>query len=333
MPGAVNLLLLVAWERINRVARSFVVRSQSGQRHETNGLRLAFSMLVEKITSRQNPLVKRFRRVRAGTEHHLLFLEGVRLIEDAIKAGVRFESIAFTSALEATDRGLALMDTLQNVPCRGAHVSPQVMEGIADTESPQGVAAIISRPHFEVEDVFEARPQLVVIADQLQDPGNLGSLIRTAEAAGATGLITTRYTVDPFNHKALRASMGGALRLPVAIGVPAREVAELCNERGVKLIASRAARPEPRNTIEDAALLETVRTYTDVDFNRPIGLILGREASGVSEDVASHADEFIHIPMAEGVESLNVAAAGAIILYEVARQRGFKSRTTGKEME
>ncbi|HWP43635.1 MAG TPA: RNA methyltransferase substrate-binding domain-containing protein, partial [Blastocatellia bacterium] len=140
-------------------------------------------MLVERITSRQNPLIKRFRRVRAGDERHLVFIEGVRLVEEALGAGVHFESIAYTSAIEASERGLALMDTLQHVSCRGAHVSRQVMDYIADTESPQGIAAIVSRPHYEMADVLARAPQLVVIADRLQDPGNLGAIIRTAEAA------------------------------------------------------------------------------------------------------------------------------------------------------
>src|SRR3982750_1579018 len=122
-------------------------------------------MLVEKITSRQNPLVKRFRRVRTGSERHHVFIEGVRLIEDALRAGAHFESVAYTPALEASERGLRLLDALQSVPCRGAHVSKQVMEAIADTENPQGVAAIVSRPYFDLEDVFARAPQIIVIAD------------------------------------------------------------------------------------------------------------------------------------------------------------------------
>src|SRR4051812_19203788 len=112
-------------------------------------------MLIEKITSRQNPLVKRFRRVRAGSERHHIFLEGVRLIEDALKTGAHFETVAFTSALEANELGLGLLTALESVPCRGAHVSKQVMEAIAETETPQGVAAIVSRPYFELRDLFE----------------------------------------------------------------------------------------------------------------------------------------------------------------------------------
>ncbi|HKP14209.1 MAG TPA: RNA methyltransferase, partial [Blastocatellia bacterium] len=172
-------------------------------------------MLVEKITSRQNPLVKRFRRVRAGSERYHVFLEGVRLIEDALAAGVRFETVAFTSLVETSERGMRLLDELQKVPCRGAHVPPQVMQAIADTESPQGIAAIVNRPYHDLADLFAERPTLLVIADGLQDPGNLGTIIRTAEAANADGLVATRDTVDPFNQKALRASMGSALRLPV----------------------------------------------------------------------------------------------------------------------
>ncbi|HXD52166.1 MAG TPA: RNA methyltransferase, partial [Burkholderiales bacterium] len=222
-------------------------------------------MLVEKITSRQNPLVKRFRRVRAGSEHHYIFLEGVRLIEDAIEAGAHFETIAFTSSLEISERGLQLLDNLQKIPCRGAHVPPQVMEAIADTESPQGVAAIVSRPFYELAELFAARPTLVVIADGLQDPGNLGTIIRTAEAAGAGGVVTTRDTVDPFNQKALRASMGSALRLPIVTDANCAEALKLCRASGITLIGTRAS-PSRKPMIEDAARAEKTRAYTDADL-------------------------------------------------------------------
>jgi len=281
-------------------------------------------MLVEKITSRQNPLVKRFRRVRAGSERHHVFIEGVRLIEDALSANAHFETVAFTAALEVNDRGIALLDALRNVPCRGAHVSKQVMEAIADTESPQGVAAIVSRPYFELEELFARKPKMIVVADQLQDPGNLGTIIRTAEGAGADGLITTRYTVDPFNHKALRASMGSALRLPIITDALRSDVAKLCREQKIKLVASRTASDLPQAAIEDAARTESIRRYTDADLTVPLALILGKEASGISKDTAAEADEFVYIPMAEGIESLNVSAAAAILLYEAARQRRFK---------
>lgn len=280
-------------------------------------------MLVEKITSRQNPLVKRFRFLRAGGERHHVLLEGVRLIEDALRAGAHFETVAFSAQLESTERGLALLDKLQQVPCRGAYVSKQVMDAIADTESPQGVAAIVSRPHFEVADVIARAPQLLIIADEMQDPGNLGTIIRTAEAAGATGLITTRFTVDPFNHKALRASMGSALRFPIATDVARSEVFDLCREHGIKIIALESSPPGPLTVIEDGEVTGAMQIYTDAKLTGPVALVCGREASGIANLAAAAADALVHIPMADGVESLNVSAAAAILLYEAARQRGF----------
>lgn len=280
-------------------------------------------MLVEKITSRQNPLVKRFRRVRAGGERHHIFLEGVRLIEDALGAGAHFETVAFTSALETSERGLRLMDELQKIPCRGAHVPPQVMQAIADTESPQGIAAIVSRPFYELADRFAARPTLLVIADGLQDPGNLGTVIRTAEAAGADLLVTTRDTVDPFNQKALRASMGSALRLAIVTDASRAEIVQLCREHSLTLVGTRTSPARKPVMIEDAARAEKTRAYTDADLTVPLAFILGREASGIAEEAAADADQFVYIPMSEPIESLNVSAAAAILLYEAARQRQF----------
>ena len=281
-------------------------------------------MLVEKITSRQNPLVKRFRRVRAGSERQHIFLEGVRLIEDAINASARFESVAFTAALEASERGSILLDALRRVPCRGALVSKQVMEAIADTETPQGVVAIVSRPYAELDGLFAASPDLLVIADELQDPGNIGAIIRTAEAAGASGLITTRYTVDPFGDKSIRASMGSALRLPIVTDAKREDIAARCREHNIKIIASTVDPPRAQGIIEDVARAEIVRLCSAVDMTVPFALIVGREATGVSATAGREADEFVHIPMATGVESLNVAAATAMLLYEAARQRGFR---------
>lgn len=280
-------------------------------------------MLVERITSKQNPLLKRFRRVRIGDERHLVFIEGIRLIEDALRAGVHFESVAYSLALEATERGAQLQDDLLHVPCRGAMVPQQILDYIADTESPQGIVALVSRPHHELTDVFNDDVPLLIIADELQNPGNIGNIIRTAEAAGASGLLTLRHTVDPFNMKALRASMGSAFRLPVVTDVKREEALALCKERGIKIVASRLP-AKARGVLEDAAIVAKESRYTEADLTAPMAIVLGREASGISEDIAAAADLFVHIPMAEGIESLNVAAAATILLYEAARQRNFQ---------
>src|SRR5262245_21150275 len=130
-------------------------------------------MLVEKIVSKQNPLVKRFRRVRLGSEPHHVFIEGSRLIDDALRAGVHFESVAFTPTFEASERGGQLIEEFKQVHCRGAVITQPILEAIADTESPQGIVAIVSRPYYELADLFTEATPLLVIADGLQDPGNL----------------------------------------------------------------------------------------------------------------------------------------------------------------
>ena len=198
------------------------------------------------------------------------------------------------------------------------------MEAIADTKTPQGVAAIVSRPYIELDDLFAGSPDLLVVADGLQDPGNLGTIIRTAEAAGASGLITTRYTVDAFSDKAIRASMGSALRLPVVTGAKRPDIVAHCREHKIKLIASRPMTAGAQRVIEDAARADAVRLCFEVDMTVSIALIVGSEAAGISQSAELEADELVHIPMADGVESLNVAAAAAMLLYEAARQRGFR---------
>jgi TrmH family RNA methyltransferase len=275
-------------------------------------------VLVEKITSRQNPLVKRFRRIRDGAERHYVFLEGIRLIEEALDAGAHFESVAYTPDVESSERGPALLKSLRGVQCRGALVSKQVMDAIADTESPQGVVAVVSRPYYEPADVFRNKPQLIVVADQLQDPGNIGAIVRTAEAMGATSLVTTRKTVDPFNRKALRASMGSALRLPVATDVAPPEVVRLCREHKIQIVTAQPLRAGPRASASKPCD-KAMRTG-------PVALVVCREGGAVASDVLAGADSFAHIPMKPGVDSLNVAAAAAVLLYEAARQRKFKFR-------
>jgi TrmH family RNA methyltransferase len=197
------------------------------------------------------------------------------------------------------------------------------MKAISGTETPQGVAAIVSRPYIELDDLFSGIPNLLVIADELQDPGNIGAIIRTAEAAGANGLITTRYTVDPFSEKSIRASMGSALRLPIVTDAKGEDIVARCRQKKIKIVSSS---PEPSRgpVLEDVAKAQIIRVCSEVDMTVPIAFIVGREATGVSAATAVQADEFAHIPMAKGVESLNVAAAAAILLYEAARQRGFR---------
>lgn len=265
-------------------------------------------MIIDKVTSRQNPLVKRFRSVRQGRERHLILIEGVRLMEEAVAAGLHFEIIAYSERLHNSERGEKLYQRLLTLPCRGAVVTDSVMAAMSDVEEPQGIAAIAHMPYATLNDALKRPPALVVIAHQLQDPGNMGTIMRTAEAAGADSIIVTQGTVSPFNLKALRAATGSAFRLPVILNAKLHEIDEFCKKEGLRMVAA-----DVRGT----------RRHTEFDWTQPVALMLGQEASGLDEVATAYVQERLTIPMASGVESLNVATATAVMLYEAARQRQF----------
>jgi RNA methyltransferase, TrmH family len=265
-------------------------------------------MLTERITSQHNPLIKRFRAVRDGRERHILFVEGTRAVEEAFKADLSVESVIFSDEFISSEASEHIKQYLEACRCRGAAVPAKIFASVCDTVTPQGVALIARQPYYSVEDVLK-NGSLVIVADQLQDPGNIGTIIRTCAAVGAAGLISTRGTVDPFGHKAVRASMGAAFRLPIATDAVIQDVIE--NSRSAKY------------TI--VAAHKTAKTvYTDHNWKKPALIILGNEGAGLSSETLLLASERVRVPQANNVESLNVAAAAAVLLYEAARQRHFK---------
>lgn len=266
-------------------------------------------MLIDKITSRQNPLIKKFRDVSQTKERHLILIEGIRLVEEAIKAQLHFEVIAYTDRLHTSERGQKLYSQILNLSCRGALVTDSIMSLISDVNTSQGVAAIAHIPYANIDDAITKSVPLVVVAHQLQDPGNIGTIIRTSEAAGADSLITTSGTVNPFNLKALRASMGASFRLPIILNVKPTELIEFCQKSGLQIVTT---------------TVSAKKDYRKLDWKLPTALILGSEANGIDQFIEKSAKESIFIPMAEGVESLNVATAAAILLYEAAKEKDFK---------
>ncbi|MCS6885412.1 MAG: RNA methyltransferase [Acidobacteriota bacterium] len=267
-------------------------------------------MIVDTVTSKHNPLIKRFREARQGRNSHLLFIEGIRLVEEAIASHLHFELVAFSDRLRTTERGRALQTSLDKINCRGAHVSESIMQSISDVESPQGIAAIVRLPYASLESLRLSCSPLLVIAHKLRDPGNIGTLVRSSEAAGVEALITTPQTVDPFNLKALRAAMGAAFRLPIVLNSRPKTLAQFLDERGISVVAA-----DPK----------AVKKYYDYDWTRPVAILLGQEADGLDKEAAILTNTTVSIPMKPGVDSLNVATAGAVLLFEAARQRAEKA--------
>ncbi len=256
------------------------------------------------LTSRSNARVK---QLRAAFQGHprlsggMVAIEGDHLLEEALRSGMVLKTV-FVSDSRATPRA---------VP-RGVEVlrlTGEVFGSVVETQSPQGVAALLVPPVWVLEDVMpHAGPAaLLLIAAGLQDPGNLGTLVRSAEAFGATGVLTTPGTVSAWNQKALRASVGSVFRVPV-VAATVSEIEDF-RLRGVRLIAAVGA--------EDSGVIAA----HEMDLTVPCALMIGNEGAGLASEWTEMCDARVTIPCPGNVESLNAAVAGSLLLYEAARQR------------
>lgn len=255
------------------------------------------------ISSSSNERIKHARRVRDGRESELIFLEGLRLAEEALRSGLTFEC-AFAASGSTDERLQAFVQSLADRPV--FWTQPQVLESLSATMQSQGLVLIARRPVLDLSRFFQNKHGLYLALDRLQDPGNMGTLLRSAEAAGASGVIALSGCVDLFSPKVLRSAMGSAFRLPVLHGVSATELLPLCESHGLHLAAAAGG-----GTMD----------YVAHDWCQPSVLLLGNEGNGVSPALLADCHSSLFIPMAHGVESLNVAAAGAVMLFEAARQR------------
>jgi RNA methyltransferase, TrmH family len=241
---------------------------------------------------------------RRGRERRGLALaEGVRLVEEALAAGVPVRGAAVSPALEGTPRGSALKSALAGRGVPLCEVTPGELEALADTEQPQGIVAVVEPRGRVLDEIPTPSGAVLLVLDAVQDPGNVGTMLRTALALGAAGVVALKGTAELTNPKVLRGSMGAAFRLPAA---PA-EVEQFlgwARERGVELVVAAA----------DGAPLERWRRGA-----APIALVVGNEGAGVSPGLAAAAARRVAIPLASTVESLNVAVAAGILLYEVTR--------------
>ncbi len=266
-------------------------------------------MLIDTITSRSNPFVKRFVAAREGRDRHVIFIEGVRLVEEALRSHIVFEAIAYSPRLCDTPRGTQLLADLQPQACRGAMLTEAVMAHISDVETPPGIVALGRRPVSTLPDITAHPTPLFLLADGIQSPGNLGALIRTAEAAGATAAMATVGTVDPFQPKALRAAAGSAFRLPIIAGPDVGDELRKLHGQGVCFVVADS---------------QGDTHYEAFDWRQPVLIWLGSEGHGLrslTDEWQARLAARLVIPMAGQVESLNVAVAGALLLYEARRQR------------
>lgn len=263
---------------------------------------------MKQLSSRRHPLVAQYKalaRGRAGGNDGLL-LDGFHLVWDAVRAGVRLRSLAVTARASALPEVRALLADLDTNSTELLEVSEPVMEAMSPVATPSGVVGIAARPSWSLAQVLAPSPQLIVIGVDIQEPGNVGAIVRAAEACGATGAVFCGSSADPFGWKALRGSMGSALRLPLVLTGPVEPVLASAKAAGVRLAAA-----EPRGGAAPRGL----------DLRYPVAFVLGGEGPGLPRSVAEAADLRVSLPMRAPVESLNVAVAAALLVYEAANQR------------
>jgi TrmH family RNA methyltransferase len=256
------------------------------------------------ITSLRNPLVKQIRKLHShkGRQKQNLFLiEGTHLIVTACTVKCSLEVVCVTPAW--LSRHPQLVEKLGSQAQRLEAVSPEVLAALSTTINPDGIIATACR--FSIDNNFIPNLSLGIVLERLQDPGNLGTIIRTAVAAGADGLWLSSDSVDIDNPKVLRSSAGEWFRLPTRVSDDLAAVVQHYQTQGVRVIAT---------------LPQASKTYWDLDFSAPSLILLGNEGAGLSGELLSLADEKITIPLSGGVESLNVAIAAALLLYERKRQ-------------
>lgn len=255
------------------------------------------------ITSAQNPKVKWVdalqTQAKVRKETGAFVIEGVRLAEEALAAGWEARLVLFSQ--ELSDRGQTALDGFRAAGVQVEQVSEQVMRSVSQTETPQGILVVLSKPKPSLPE----KTDFALILDGVRDPGNLGTMLRTAASAGVQAVLIPPGSVDAYAPKVVRSGMGAHFRLPpVAWEWPAIEAWVIRN--GLTVLLADAQRGE---------------AYFQHDYRVPLGLVVGGEAFGIGQEAVRLAHKRVHIPMPGGGESLNVAMAAAILLFEVARQR------------
>jgi TrmH family RNA methyltransferase len=269
------------------------------------------------MLGRHHPLVRRLRALRrdAGLRRAegVYVAEGLHLAAEAIHARAPVELAVYSPGLRESVEGLSLLQKLRDVRIPHSETTPQVMESLQDARSPQPLLLLVRQVGHTLEPCLppaRTRP-LFLVTCGIQDPGNLGTILRSADASGAAALLVTGESADLFHPRCVRASMGSIFRQPT-VSMKLDPLLDLLRDRGVETVAADPSRGEP---------------YDAVDLTGPVALFLGREGTGLPRDVSVRLDRAVAIPMSSGVESLSVGAAAAVLLFEAARQRRAASPT------
>ena len=248
-------------------------------------------------------------------------VEGTKVLGEALAAGVAVESVFVASDLVGPDDPLpGLIDRAYQSGSRIYELEPSVLGRVAGTVTPQPVLAIVPQVDVELETLARRAPDFVVVLVDVRDPGNAGTVLRSAEAAGAGAVVCCDGSVDVYNPKTVRASAGALFHVPFVRGGDAGTVLDELGQWGLRRLGTAVPAPD-RPERPDRPGTAGGQDYTTVDLTKPVALILGNEAHGLPDDIGARLDGLVTIPMAGQTESLNVGMAAAVLCFEVARQR------------
>lgn len=236
------------------------------------------------------------RRVRDGRDKFRIFIEGRRLAEEAVRSGLKITECFLSQEFEDANLVTSIKAPTFRVP-------EKIFKTVADTDSPQGIILVAERP--AQKDAVKVELPITLFMSEVNNPSNLGAILRTAEAAGVGNVILSKGSTDPFAPKALRASMGSAFRLAIVEGANIDDAVAVAHRQG---------------SIATGASLDGEVSYLDIDWSRPRLLVFGSEAHGLSDEERSHLDETVRIPMTSDIDSLNLAVSAGVILFEARRQ-------------
>lgn len=259
------------------------------------------------ITSTANVKVKRLvnlqKKKKQRDEEKVFLAEGIRMFREVPRE--RLCEVYVSETFYRKERDI-LNKVLKDTSIRPELLSDHVYEHVSDTKTPQGVLCIVRRKEGSLEEMLKSRCPFLLVLDNLQDPGNVGTIIRTAEGAGVTGIILSRDSADIYNPKTIRSTMGSVYRVPFCYTENIPGVLDQINGAGIGTFA---------------AHLDGKCDYDEMDYKKPCAFLIGNEGNGLRDEVAERAKEYIRIPMLGCVESLNAAIAASVLMFEAARQR------------
>ena len=260
------------------------------------------------ISSAQNPVIKEVKALKQKKyreETGMFFIEGIRFVEEALKEDISIDKVLVSESLSDVNGGKEILEKVNARGCEVFLLPHKLFMEVSDTTNPQGILAVLQEQKYKIEDIHDNR-NFFIILEGIQDPGNMGTIIRTADAVGATGVVLSKGCVDIYNPKVLRSTMGSVFHVPICFSENIFETLKDMKSRGIKVCASH---------------LEGNCDYFDMDISDNIAVVIGNEANGISRQMKDYADILVKIPMVGKAESLNASVAAGILMYEVLRKK------------